>query len=71
MVTRRTALAVPLASSLAPLQSRADQPSQVNLSYQKTGIPLLARQLQVYERRLEPLGQTGIGWSPNTWRWWD
>jgi hypothetical protein len=52
------------------LQSRADQPSQVNLGYQKTGIPLLARQLQVYER-LEPLGQTGIGWSPNTWRWWD
>jgi sulfonate transport system substrate-binding protein len=59
MLTRRTALAVPFAGSFAALRSRAaraDQPSQVNLGYQKTGIPLLARQLQAYERRLEPLG---------------
>ena len=55
MLTRRTALAAGLAAAHYRT-ARAEQPSQVNLAFQKTGIPLLARQRQVYERRLEPLG---------------
>ena len=53
MLTRRTALAAGLAAAHYRT-ARAEQPSQVNLAFQKTGIPLLARQRQVYERRLEP-----------------
>jgi sulfonate transport system substrate-binding protein len=47
--------------ALARAASAADGPAQVNLGYQKTGIPLLARQLRVYERRFAPLG-ISVNW---------
>ena len=39
----------------------ADQPTTLNLGFQKTGIPLVARQLKVFEKRFEPKG-IAINW---------
>jgi sulfonate transport system substrate-binding protein len=39
----------------------ADQPKTLNLGFQKTGIPLVARQLKVFEKRFEPRG-IAINW---------
>jgi sulfonate transport system substrate-binding protein len=60
MLDRRALVASAiLGGSLALLRgpsARAAQPKVIVLGYQKTGIPLLARQLGVYERRFKPLG---------------
>jgi sulfonate transport system substrate-binding protein len=58
----RAAAAVGLAApGLVRRTFAADQPKVINLGFQKTGIPLVARQLKVFERRFEPKG-IAINW---------
>ncbi|MEZ2296345.1 aliphatic sulfonate ABC transporter substrate-binding protein [Variovorax sp. RCC_210] len=71
MISRRHfAIAASVAGAAAGLSPRAWSASglkgnTLTLGYQKTGIPLVARQLKVFEKRFEPLG-IRIEWAEFT-----
>ncbi|MEW6641943.1 MAG: aliphatic sulfonate ABC transporter substrate-binding protein [Pseudomonadota bacterium] len=57
MISRRSAIASLAASAALGVQrARSASVETITLGFQKTGIPLVARELRVFERRFEPKG---------------